>query len=63
MTAKDLAILSTAIIKFPAEYTLYSEPDFTYNNIRQTNRNRLLWKDSSIDGLKTGYTKEAGYCL
>jgi D-alanyl-D-alanine carboxypeptidase (penicillin-binding protein 5/6) len=63
MTARDLATLSKAIIEFPDEYALYSEPDFTYNNIRQTNRNRLLWKDDSVDGLKTGYTKEAGYCL
>lgn len=63
MTARDLATLSREILKFPAEYALYSEPDFTYNNIRQINRNRLLWKDESIDGLKTGYTKEAGYCL
>ncbi len=63
MTARDLATLSKAILKYPDEYALYSEPDFTYNNIRQTNRNRLLWKDDSIDGLKTGYTKEAGYCL
>ncbi|MFT5690929.1 MAG: D-alanyl-D-alanine carboxypeptidase (penicillin-binding protein 5/6) [Oceanicoccus sp.] len=63
MTARDLATLSKAIIQFPEEYALYSEPDYTYNNIRQTNRNRLLWKDDSIDGLKTGHTEEAGYCL
>ncbi len=63
MTARDLATLSKAILKYPKEYALYSEPDFTYNNIRQTNRNRLLWKDDSVDGLKTGYTKEAKYCL
>ncbi|WP_101759733.1 D-alanyl-D-alanine carboxypeptidase family protein [Oceanicoccus sp. KOV_DT_Chl] len=63
MTARDLATLSKAILKYPDEYALYSEPDYTYNNIRQTNRNRLLWKDDSVDGLKTGYTKEAGYCL
>jgi D-alanyl-D-alanine carboxypeptidase (penicillin-binding protein 5/6) len=63
MTARDLAILSKAILKYPDEYALYSEPDFTYNNIRQTNRNRLLWKDESIDGLKTGHTEAAGYCL
>lgn len=63
MTARDLATLSKAILKYPDEYALYSEPDFTYNNIRQTNRNRLLWKDDSVDGLKTGYTKAAGYCL
>ncbi|MFT5577991.1 MAG: D-alanyl-D-alanine carboxypeptidase (penicillin-binding protein 5/6) [Paraglaciecola psychrophila] len=63
MTARDLATLSGAIIKFPKEYALYSEPDFTYNSIRQSNRNRLLWKDDSVDGLKTGHTEAAGYCL
>lgn len=63
MTARDLATLSKAIIQFPKEYALYSEPDYTYNSIRQTNRNRLLWKDKSIDGLKTGHTEAAGYCL
>ena len=63
MTARDLATLSNAILKFPAEYALYSQPDYTFNNIRQTNRNRLLWKDDSVDGLKTGHTEEAGYCL
>lgn len=62
-TARDLATLSQAILAFPAEYALYSLPDFTYNGIRQTNRNRLLWKDDSVDGLKTGHTEEAGYCL
>ncbi len=62
-TARDLATLAQGILKFPDEYALYSEPDFTYNNIRQTNRNRLLWKDDSVDGLKTGHTEEAGYCL
>jgi D-alanyl-D-alanine carboxypeptidase (penicillin-binding protein 5/6) len=63
MTARDLATLSKAIIQFPIEYELYSQADYTYNNIRQTNRNRLLWKDESIDGLKTGHTEAAGYCL
>lgn len=63
MTARDLAILSKAILKYPEEYALYSERDFTYNNIRQTNRNRLLWKDDTVDGLKTGHTEAAGYCL
>lgn len=63
MTARDLATLAKAILKYPDVYALYSEPDFTYNNIRQTNRNRLLWKDSTVDGLKTGHTEEAGYCL
>lgn len=62
-TARDLALLSKAILAYPEEYALYSLPDFTYNNIRQTNRNRLLWKDDSVDGLKTGHTEEAGYCL
>lgn len=63
MTARDLAILSRAISKYPKEYALYSEESYTYNNIRTTNRNRLLFKDDSIDGLKTGHTKAAGYCL
>jgi D-alanyl-D-alanine carboxypeptidase (penicillin-binding protein 5/6) len=62
-TARDLAIMAKAILAFPEEYALYSEKEFTYNNIRQPNRNELLWRDSSVDGLKTGYTKEAGYCL
>lgn len=62
-TARDLALLSKAILKFPDEYDLYSEHDYTYNNIRTTNRNRLLFKDDSVDGLKTGHTSEAGYCL
>jgi D-alanyl-D-alanine carboxypeptidase (penicillin-binding protein 5/6) len=62
-TARDLALLSRAILKYPEEYALYSEPSYTYNNIRTTNRNRLLFKDKTVDGLKTGHTKEAGYCL
>jgi serine-type D-Ala-D-Ala carboxypeptidase (penicillin-binding protein 5/6) len=62
-TARDLALLSQAIIRFPAEYALYKEQEFTYNNIRQYNRNGLLRRDSSVDGLKTGHTQEAGYCL
>lgn len=62
-TARDLAVLSQAILRFPAEYALYSEPSYTHNNIRTTNRNRLLFKDKTVDGLKTGHTKEAGYCL
>src|SRR5690606_18592172 len=63
-TARDLARLAEAILRDHPEYhTLYSEREFTYNNIRQYNRNRLLWRDSSVDGLKTGYTKSAGYCL
>ncbi|MEH6558962.1 MAG: D-alanyl-D-alanine carboxypeptidase family protein [Oceanicoccus sp.] len=63
MTARDLSVLSKAILQYPEEYALYSQADYTYNNIRQTNRNRLLWKDDSVDGLKTGHTEEAGFCL
>jgi D-alanyl-D-alanine carboxypeptidase (penicillin-binding protein 5/6) len=63
-TARDLATLSRAlIIRFPEEYKLYKEPEFTYNDIRQYNRNTLMAEDASVDGLKTGHTKEAGYCL
>ncbi|MCP5160998.1 MAG: D-alanyl-D-alanine carboxypeptidase [Hahellaceae bacterium] len=63
-TAFDLAILARAIIRdFPEQYAIYSEKYFTYNNIRQPNRNLLLWRDKSVDGLKTGHTDEAGYCL
>jgi len=60
----DLALLSQAIIRdFPQHYGIYSEKYFTYNNIRQPNRNKLLWRDKTVDGLKTGHTDEAGYCL
>ena len=63
-SAKDMAILSSAMIRdFPDLYKWYSEKEFTYNNITQRNRNKLLWTDSTVDGLKTGYTKKAGYCL
>lgn len=62
-TARDLATLAQAILSFPESYALYSQHDYTFNNIRTTNRNRLLFKDPSVDGLKTGHTKEAGYCL
>ncbi len=62
-SARDMAILSRAILDYPAEYDLYKEKEFTYNGIRQTNRNRLLWSDPSVDGLKTGHTDAAGYCL
>jgi D-alanyl-D-alanine carboxypeptidase (penicillin-binding protein 5/6) len=63
-TAKDMAILSSAMIRdFPDFYKWYSEKEFTYNNIKQTNRNKLLWNDSTVDGLKTGWTQKAGYCL
>lgn len=63
-TAKDLAVLARAIVNdHPTHYPLYAEKYFTYNNIRQPNRNLLLFRDDSVDGLKTGHTEEAGYCL
>ena len=63
-SARDIAILSEAIIReFPEYYRMYSEKEFTYNEIRQFNRNRLLWRDDSVDGVKTGHTESAGYCL
>lgn len=62
-SARDLALLSRALLKFPAEYDLYSLREHTWSGIRQSNRNRLLWRDSSVDGLKTGHTDAAGYCL
>lgn len=63
-SAYDLALLARAIIQdFPEQYSIYSEKYFTYNNIRQPNRNRLLWRDKSVDGLKTGHTDAAGYCM
>lgn len=63
-TAEDLALLASAIIRdFPKYYELYSQKEFTYNNIKQANRNRLLWTDPTVDGVKTGHTDSAGYCL
>lgn len=63
-TASDIAILAKAIIReFPEHYKRYSEKVFTYNNIKQYNRNKLLWRDESVDGMKTGHTESAGYCL
>jgi len=63
-TARDLALLAKAIINdYPENYPIYAEKHFTYNNIRQPNRNSLLWRDDTVDGLKTGHTEEAGYCL
>jgi D-alanyl-D-alanine carboxypeptidase (penicillin-binding protein 5/6) len=64
VSSRDLALLANALIsRFPEEYALYREREFTYNNIPQYNRNRLLMEDPSVDGLKTGHTEEAGYCL
>jgi D-alanyl-D-alanine carboxypeptidase (penicillin-binding protein 5/6) len=63
-TAKDLAILSRALINnFPEYYHWYKQKWFTFNGIRQANRNRLLWRDNQVDGVKTGHTDEAGFCL
>ncbi len=64
-TPHDVYLLAAALIRdFPAEYArYYSQREFRYNNITQPNRNRLLWLDPSVDGMKTGYTEAAGYCL
>src|SRR3546814_9858207 len=63
-TARDLTILARAlIIYFPDCYKIFAERDFTYNQIHQPNRNGLLEKYPSVDGIKTGHTSEAGYCL
>lgn len=63
-TANDLAKLTIAVIaEFPDYYRWDSEKEFTFNNITQPNRNKLLWRDKSVDGVKTGYTEEAGYCM
>ena len=63
-TARDLALLAAAIIRdFPEYYTIYSKKEYTYNRITQPNRNRLLWLDPTVDGVKTGHTETAGYCL
>jgi len=63
-TAADLAILTSALIqRYPQHYKTYQEKYFTYNDIRQANRNSLLFRDETVDGVKTGHTKAAGYCL
>lgn len=63
-TPYDLAILARAIIHhYPEDYTWYSQKEMTYNKIRQPNRNLLLFSDNTVDGLKTGHTDDAGYCL
>jgi D-alanyl-D-alanine carboxypeptidase (penicillin-binding protein 5/6) len=63
-TAYDLSLLATALIRdFPEYYPYYSMKEYRYNNITQSNRNRLLWVDPTVDGMKTGYTENAGYCL
>ncbi|THF64994.1 D-alanyl-D-alanine carboxypeptidase [Pseudothauera nasutitermitis] len=63
-TVKDLGTLASAIVRdFPEYYGMYSEKEYTYNKITQPNRNRLLWLDGTVDGMKTGHTSSAGYCL
>jgi D-alanyl-D-alanine carboxypeptidase (penicillin-binding protein 5/6) len=63
-TAKDLSLLARALIRdYPAHYKIYKEKYFSYNDIRQANRNSLLWRDDAIDGMKTGHTDAAGCCL
>lgn len=63
-SARDMAILSRALIReHPENYSLYREKSFTYNDITQRNRNLLLWRDESVDGIKTGHTRESGYSL
>ena len=63
-TARDIAILTQAVIRdYPETYRIYKEKEFTFNGIRQFNRNRLLWRDNTVDGVKTGHTVAAGYCL
>lgn len=63
-TVRDLAALARAVIReFPDQYHYYSVKEFRYNNVTQLNPNRLLWLDPNVDGMKTGYTESAGYCL
>ena len=63
-SAKDLATLTKVLINnFPEHYSIYKEKEFTFSNIRQLNRNNLLWRDDTVDGVKTGHTESAGYCL
>ncbi|CAM5192818.1 serine-type D-Ala-D-Ala carboxypeptidase OS=Castellaniella defragrans OX=75697 GN=HNR28_000178 PE=3 SV=1 [Castellaniella defragrans] len=63
-TVQDLAILARALVRrFPQYMHYFSQKEFVWNNIKQSNRNRLLWADQTVDGLKTGHTQAAGYCL
>ncbi len=63
-TTSDLALLASVLIRdYPEYYKLYSEREYRYNDITQLNRNRLLWIDPNVDGMKTGHTESAGYCL
>ena len=63
-SARDIAMLTRAVIRdYPDTYRIYKEKEYTFNDIRQYNRNRLLWSDDTVDGVKTGHTEAAGYCL
>ena len=63
-TAMDLTLLARALIRdYPEVYAMHSMKEFTFNGIKQTNRNNMLWRDESVDGIKTGHTESAGYCL
>jgi serine-type D-Ala-D-Ala carboxypeptidase (penicillin-binding protein 5/6) len=63
-SARDLAVLATALMReFPDHFALFSQKEFAFNKITQSNRNRLLWTDPTVDGMKTGFTEGAGYCL
>jgi len=63
-TARDLSIIARRMIQdFPDHYALYSQKSYKFNDIEQKNRNKLLWQDASVDGVKTGHTQAAGYCL
>lgn len=64
MSVRDVAVIARALIRdFPEHYKLYAVKEYTHNDIKQYNRNGLLWKDPSVDGIKTGHTQAAGYCL
>ena len=64
MSARDIVKLTRAVIKeYPDHYKMYSEKEYSYNGIKQYNRNKLLWHDETVDGIKTGHTESAGYCL
>ena len=63
-TARDIVLLTRAVIaEYPKHYKLHAIKEYTYNGIKQYNRNKLLWRDDSVDGVKTGHTESAGYCL
>ena len=63
-TAMDLTLLARALIRdYPEVYAMHSIKEYTFNGVKQTNRNNMLWRDESVDGIKTGHTESAGYCL